>query len=366
MYLFTWHPIFRSGAIVILNIMKRVALVLLGCVWAQLSHAQCFTGEYSTEWQWNLNGRTNWVNLLRLDLSIPLWKDVGSIEISSVHVAKINDRIIDDWQVFSNIEEVNEIAAIAVFGYSYEWKSCSLFVGVRNMNEDYFVSEVTSMFTNSSCGIFPTISASYPIANCPLSGLAAHFEARRDRWTFSNSLYNGIGHNGWNPDDNPFLLRPRKEGIFNVSELEYSRAAGSCFAGATVHTRQYVIDSEGNMSSVENSCPKVSCAWWIYAEQALWQGDGKRLSAMAQYSENTSRRNGCYRYGEIGCAYIDSSNQCGISFQYARFYQGPEHSLEITWKRQFSQILAFQPSFQYISNVNGRFTVLTARLYCTF
>ena len=60
------------------------------------------------------------------------------------------------------------LAALAVLGYMHEWKEAHLFVGVRNVNEDFFTSDVTSLFTNGSCGIFPTIAASYPIANFPL------------------------------------------------------------------------------------------------------------------------------------------------------------------------------------------------------
>ena len=59
---------------------------------------------------------TNWVNLLRLNLSVPLFDGKGSLEAATIHSAKTNNRIIDDWQTFSNIEEDNQCAAIAVFG----------------------------------------------------------------------------------------------------------------------------------------------------------------------------------------------------------------------------------------------------------
>lgn len=100
---------------------------------------------------------TNWFNLLKLNLSVPVWNRMGSFEATTIHVAKTNECIIDDWQTFSNIEEENELAAIAVLGYMHEWKECHLFVGIRNLNEDFFTSGVTSLFTNSSCGIFPMV-----------------------------------------------------------------------------------------------------------------------------------------------------------------------------------------------------------------
>lgn len=49
---------------------------------------------------------------------------MGSFEATTIHVAKTNECIIDDWQSFSNIEEENELAAIAVLGYMHEWKEC--------------------------------------------------------------------------------------------------------------------------------------------------------------------------------------------------------------------------------------------------
>ena len=87
---------------------------------------------------------------------------------------------------------------------------------------------------------------------------------------------------------------------------------------------------------------------------------------MAQYSENTSKRNACYRYAELGAAYRDSLNECGLSGQCARFLQGAEYTVEATWRRQVNRILAVQPSIQYVNNKNGNFVVLSARLRCNF
>ena len=90
------------------------------------------------------------------------------------------------------------------------------------------------------------------------------------------------------------------------------------------------------------------------------------MVCMAQYSENTSRKNECYCYAEMGCAYRDSLNECGLSGQYVRFQEGNEWSVELTWRRQLSETVAVQPSFQYINNANGQFTVLSARLCLSF
>lgn len=367
----------------IMNNIKRKIWLILFSIAPCLSFAQEFSGELTSEWQWDMNKRTNWVNLLRLNMRLPLANGKGAFEAATLHVAKTKEEtILADWQGFSNIEADNMFAAIAVLGYMHTWQNAHLFVGVRNVNEDFFTSNVTSLFTNSSCGIFPTIAASYPIANYPFSGLTLYFDVTRGPWTFKNSLYNGTGYNGWKGNDNPFLVRPKRDGVFNISQLEYSAHDARYFAGLTVHTRQHLtceqegfVTTDGSSASendgeeavsTEKTTNKTTFAWWVYGEQPVWTAGDRSVVCMAQYSENTSRKNECYRYAEVGCAYRDSLNECGLSGQYARFQEGNEWSMELTWRRQLSETVAVQPSFQYVNNANGQFTVLSARLCLSF
>ena len=347
--------------------MKRLIVILLGCLHLAAVHAQEFGGQLISEWQWDMNQHTNWLNQVRLDLNLPLWHGRGAIEAATLHLANIrHEALIDDWQGFSNIEAGNMLAAIAVLGYSHHWASARVFVGVRNVNEDFFTSPVTALFANSSCGIVPTIAASYPIANYPFSGLTFYFDVTRGRFTFRNSLCNGVGRNGWRHDDNPFLLRPKDDGVFNMSQLEYAHRGAHYFAGAAIHTRQFALDDDGVLMPASVASHHTTGAWWVYGEQRLWRRGRQSLTAMAQYSENTCRQNACYRYAELGAAYADSVNTCGLSGQYARYQQGNEWSAELTWRRTLNASVAVQPSLQYIHNPNGSFVALTARLCCTF
>ena len=92
------------------------------------------------------------------------------------------ERIINDLQTFSNIEEDNLPCAIAVLGYTRLVGNVTLFAGIRNLNEDYFTTPCMSLFTNSSCGIFPTLSANYPIANYPLAALCLDYKMTLGRF----------------------------------------------------------------------------------------------------------------------------------------------------------------------------------------
>lgn len=326
---------------------KRILSVLAGCIvpWT-MACAGVFSGEYSTEWQWNMKDKTNWVNLLRLDLDLPLWRD-GRIVFSTIHIARTRgERIAGDLQVFSNIEEESRFAAVAVGGLAQTFGPVSVFAGIRNVNEDFFVSECTSLFTNSSCGIFPTISANYPIANYPESAPALHFDFMWRGWTFKNSFYGGVRH----------------EGVFDIMQLEFASETTAFFAGVALHDRLFPSGSEpGGPSS-----GGLSAAWWLYVEQRLCRWKDRALHLMVQYSENTWRMACSRRYGEAGLVCSDACNRVGLSLQYAEYRNDAECSLELTWKRELGRNFSFQPAFQYIRNRTGEYAVLQARLYYEF
>ena len=50
---------------------------------------QTFIGEYTAEWQWDMKRNTNWLNLLRLNLNVPVFDGKGTIEASTLHIAKL-------------------------------------------------------------------------------------------------------------------------------------------------------------------------------------------------------------------------------------------------------------------------------------
>ncbi len=342
-----------------------LASLLPATTWAAASDSLAIIkaeGEYTAEWQWDCNKQTNLVNLLRLDASIAPWRG-GSIDIATLHTVKANETIIADWQTFSNIEDENIFAAIAILGYTHTWdKGCHLFVGARNMNEDFFTSPCTSLFTSSSPGIFPTISASYPIANYPVSSMSVYFDIEMGAWTLKHSLYNGIGYRGWNGKNNPFILRPGRDGLLNVTELTYT-ASGFYSAGRALHTKQ--ASPEGEVVS-----GNVSEAGWINGEQPLWQGQTlcgeTSVALMAQYSENTRHSNACHRYAERGLVAEWEDDSFGVSAQRADFLEGIEYSLELTWHHALNDNLALQPAFQWINNADGHYTTLSLRLICGF
>ena len=109
---------------------------------ATVSPCRCFAQKllinYTTELQSDFKKGTNWVNLLRLDFSAPLGQS-ATLEAATLSTAKTRaESLANDLQTFSNIEEDNHPLAVAILGIRQPMGNSSLFIGIRNLNEDYF------------------------------------------------------------------------------------------------------------------------------------------------------------------------------------------------------------------------------------
>ncbi len=353
--------------------MKLKAIILAAaCALSSATFAQTFSGEYTGEFAWGMNKRTTFVNLLRFDFEYSPWRN-GNIEAATLHIARTNDPVIDDLQLYSSVYEENNFAAIAVLGYKHSWKNANLFVGVRNSNEDFFTSDGTSLFTSASPGIFPTIGSSYPIANYPVSSLNVTFDITFGNWTITEALYNGVGYNGWRSNDNPFLVRPKRDGVFDELQVAYETDDSFYSIGAAMHTKFFTYDEEGDFTN-EN---KFNAALWAYGEQTVWSGaNDQRLRVMAEVSANTARNSACSTYAEVGCIYEYKQNTMGVSGQYGRFhdydaYSGiynptDEYSVELTYLREINDHISLQPAFHYVRTGKDDNTVLLGRFIYSF
>ena len=156
--------------------------------------AQVFDMTLTTELQTDFQGGYNWVNLFRTDFQWAITRQIHLNAGTISTVKTLEKRLANDLQTFSNIEEENIPLAIAVLGLDWQVGNSTLFMGIRNLNEDYFTSACTSLFTNSSCGIFPTLSANYPIANYPVASVGIDYKLLLENWLFETSLEYSVSH----------------------------------------------------------------------------------------------------------------------------------------------------------------------------
>lgn len=299
--------------------------------------------ELASELQVTQEGESNFANVLRLKASVPVCKSL-SIDVSSLTTYMTSEMSIgNDLQVFSNLDAENIAFTLAVCGV--DWKISdrhTLFMGIRNMNEDYFCSPVTSFFTNSSCGINPTVSWNFPIANYPVASVGAHYsyahplpsadETSQDAIILQASLYNGIGYNRFTGRENMFRFCPKSDGLFGLAQVEY-RYRGSCyFLGASVRSTDEVGFPSGT-------------ALWTYGEQRVTD----RLSLIADYSHSFASDSFCTDFVGIGGKYSWNNCELGLFTDYAHFDGCEEFATELTCKLQLTPIISIQPTTHFIA-----------------
>ena len=345
---------------------KRLLTTITIAASALAASAQEFGVQYITEVQTDFEKSTNWMNFLRLDASLNIGKR-GSIDFASIHTFKTLDRpVADDWQVFSNITNDNLAFGLAVLGYTHQFcDKFKLFAGVRNVNEDYFISDGTGLFVNSSHGIYPTIAENYPLGNYPLSTLGIHANwTLNDNWTVQGSIYNGVARQLFGPDHGLLDIR-KDDGILLMGDVNYhhdSKLPGTYFAG---------VSYANKIHGEEMTEDKTNFTYWVYGEQSIYKSGDSHVDLMAQFSQNLSVDFGCKRYMGAGVLLYNIltdkiDNTFGINVNNADYDFGDETVLEATYSLQLTDHIGIQPAYQRIWNDGGSHNAALLRLNIEF
>jgi porin len=319
----------------------------------------------TTETQTDFNRKYNLVNLLSLSVGLPSekinssWTN-GSFNIQLISTNKIyKERIADDLMTFSNIEEDNLPINAFLLGYTHRWRKISLFGGVRNVNNDYFITPYTSLFSNSSAGIFPTLSINFPLANYPLSAMCLHLEYEPTKYLlFKSSLYNGIAHDPRKNVFKSFSVNPRADGIFSISELNFTQDK--------IGNGHYALGITANAWR-KNSKPAYTL--WEEIEQTLINNNQKEIGLIIHSGFAPSME--CRYYYAVGGYFSGlltkrKQDRLGIYLNKAGFSTIKERTLEITWQYQITNLIAIQPTFQCIRTGNKTTNIGLLRLIFTY
>lgn len=305
--------------------------------------------ELATELQGTGAGDFNLAALLRLHASLPIGHgfavDLGGLSTGMTAAESIGV----ERQTCSNIDAGNVPFALSVAGVRWDFStqkwgerhaSQSLFVGIRNMNEDYFASPVTSFFTQSSCGIFPTLSFNYDMANYPNASIGAHYRVENSRGlVFQTSLYNGRGYRRFSGRENVFRFCPKDDGLFGLAEVAYNHKGSSYFAGTCVGLSPRPLPKRGS------SCKRgVSSTPWLYAEQRLSDDITLLAGASHAFAEDAE----CTDFVGLGAHYALKRIELGVFTDYARLSVGNEWTTELTCKAQLTHHLFLQPALHFV------------------
>lgn len=293
-----------------------------------------FGFDYTTEIQSNLK-KSNWANQLHLNITANLNNNLH-FNLRTLSLAKTRtDAVVEDLQVFSNLIEKNVTAAIACA--AFEWninENNTLYAGIHNMNDDYFASDVTALFTNSSCGIFPTLSSNFTAANFPYASVGIHYSYNNEKYRFLASIYNGQGYNRFSGKENIYRFCPKSDGVYALSQLEYKNGESSYFVGANVHYGS----PDGFLDK------KARSVFWTYGEQKL----SSKVSLIFDYSHAFDKELSCTEFVGFGGKIDLCKTEIGLFTDYAKFSNEEEFASELTCKVSLNEHFYMQPSLHFI------------------
>lgn len=328
--------------------------------------------DYATEMQSDFGKKINWVNLLSLEGQYNLWAN-GELSLQAISIRKTRkERIADDLQTFSNIEEDNLSMNLFLAGYTHSFKNTSLFAGVRNVNNDYFIGDYTSLFTNSSCGIYPTLSINFPIANYPLSAMCIHGEfALSKTLILKNSLYNGTAYTLFSKEGSLFTVHPKNDGFLNVIELSHLPKTNNheLYNMGSVLYVGHSMYRAGKQEETKTEKKKINYALWGSMEKSIYSRGRKSAGILLQGSFAPAGRNDCKYYYGAGIilnalASVQNENSLGVFYNRAVFHEVTENTIEVTWRYKVNKHLTLQPVFHCIKTGSRTKTVGVVRLYC--
>ena len=288
-----------------------------------------YSGEVQTDFE-----RVRMANLLQLHAEIPISKSL-TFQAASISTLSTNKELdINDLQGFTNIDtyETNIPFALAVAGFTWQINDRhSLFAGIRRTDEDYFCSDGIGLFTNSSCGIFPTISWNYPIGTFPLAALGIHYVYDHENLCLQASVYNGEGYYHFTGRENVFRFCPKSDGIFAIGQAEYRHRGSHYYLGGTLHT-----DSD------------IQPTVWTYAEQALTPS----LTLLAAYGHAFGSDNLCDNFYGLGGKYSFKRAELGLFTDYTRVLDINEWATELIGSFHLNDFLTVKPVL-HIINTEG-------------
>ena len=277
-----------------------------------------YTGEVQTDFK-----RVRQANLLHLSAEIPLSKTL-SFEMGSLSIHSFNKELVaEDLQGYSNINADDLPFALTVAGFNWQINDHhSVFAGIRRTDEDYFCSDGVALFTNSSCGIFPTLSFNFPIATFPEAAWGIHYKYDTEPLCLQASLYNGAGNHRFSGRNNVFRFCPQSDGIFAIGQAEYRYRDSHYYLGASLHTE-----------------PDVRPSVWTYAEQAL----APHLTLLAAYGHTFGRDNVCNNFYGLGAKYGIKNTEFGLFTDYTNIDDIHEWATELICSHQFTNYLTVKP-----------------------
>lgn len=311
-----------------------------------------------TEGLYNIpNNKAGWNNLLSAGVRACLW-DGASLDVEALSSYGVNVPVADDIQGLSNLDagenrafRFKTISLTQEFGE--DWKVSA---GLRNLDGDYFTSPMTSFFTGSSYGNFPTLSMNFPLPTFPLSAMGVHIEySPVEDVMIKESLYNGVASDRL---DEQFRIVPQSDGFFNIGSISYVREVfdNDCEISSASYTLGYAI---GNPQQADDCRKGMISAIWCNIEQPLASIGDACIGLLVQGSWSPRPAIvSCDGYASVAFLWEkDDFATAGIGVNHAFLEAAGETDIELLFRYSFFEYFTVSPGAHFIFENGGRTSV---------
>lgn len=297
-----------------------------------------------------------------------LWKG-GTFFLHGLntHGAGPSSSLTGDHQVLSNIE-AGDYTGLYEFWFSQKFGNFSVLIGQHDLNSEFVGTKYGGTFVNSSFGIAPSISLNVPVSIYPVAApcILLKYESKSD-FDYKLAVYDGDpGNFETNRFNLEWNLSP-KQGYFTIGEIQFNR-----YTQETL-TSHYKIGSYYHSGTFDRyddtlNTKKGNYGVYVIIDQALFAKSlhsGRGLCFFLQSSVAPSKYNmvgyyigGGFRYHGILPNRFHDEIGIGVShISMSDYYVKTDTELlnyetafEMTYKFQFGNRYAVQPSVQYIIN----------------
>jgi porin len=314
-----------------------------------------FEAVYTGEFAYNLDpglvsNRKENIYLDNLDLTLTIdtekagmWSG-GTFFIYGLynHGRNPTEDVIGDLQTASNIEAPD---TFLVYEAWYEQKFSNIFsilVGFHDLNSEFYVSEYSSLFLNSSPGIGAEVSGNVPVSIFAKTGLALRLHIDpADFWYIQAAVYDG---------DPATRALKAGEGKMYIIESGVSSETGTYKVGYWRHTADKIFNGKNFNSDY---------GYYGIIDQELFElGDHGTIGGFVRWGAVPANRNEIISHTEFGLHMhglipARDEDDLGIAYIRASTHIGNETVYEFTYRAVITPWLAVQPSFQLIRNPGG-------------
>lgn len=367
-----------TGIFPLVNLLNAQDELNEGTSNSALSFEAAYVSDYVNGFTGTINNRRTYLGLIDIGASFStenagLWSGGEFyIQVENTHGGTPTGDFVNDFQVFSNIEN-GDNTYLYMAWLKQKFGKLSVLAGVHDLNAEFVVSEYAGLFINSSFGIMPTIAVNIPVPIFPKPalGFVTRYDAT-EQLSVQTAIYDG------DPGDletDPYNINhslSKDEGILNVNELQYITGSGKGIykAGFYYHTAEFT-----NYSDTTETKNGNYGVYFIGDQKLLSKAgdDNEGLGAFLQLGLAPSKYNFNCLYLGCGLSYTglfmkNHNDALGAGIAYAKIcskylndynnqWLPHETTLELTYTAQITENIAIQPDVQYIINPGAlRFT----------